>query len=162
MAAGRHYTGTIDAKGRLILPPRLKLLILRHNWGRDLFVTSTTGEAVHIYPLPLWEDLEKQLSALAATNPLPKKFLQRTALWGQSRRMDTRGRIPIPPNLRESAALKGRVELLASPRFAITVLNRGRLKELRSSPLFGRHLFETNPADIVERLRGGLAHGGSR
>jgi len=32
--------------------------------GRDLFVTSLTGESVRIYPMPVWIEIERKLAQI--------------------------------------------------------------------------------------------------
>ena len=43
----------IDDKGRLKVPTTFRSL-LESKYGRELFLTSLTGEYVRIYPMPVW------------------------------------------------------------------------------------------------------------
>ena len=52
----------IDDKGRLKIPTSFKGIIAAQH-GRDLFVTSLSGESVRIYPMPVWIEIERQLGA---------------------------------------------------------------------------------------------------
>ena len=50
----------IDDKGRLKVPNAFRSL-LESKYGRELFVTSLTGEYVRIYPMPVWLEIEQKL-----------------------------------------------------------------------------------------------------
>ena len=59
----------IDDKGRLKIPNAFRSLI-ETNYGRELFVTSLTGEFVRIYPMPVWVGIEQRLGADAFDQPV--------------------------------------------------------------------------------------------
>ena len=48
-----NYAAKIDDKGRLKIPNAFRGLI-EGTHGKELFVTSITGEYVRIYPMPVW------------------------------------------------------------------------------------------------------------
>ena len=52
----------IDDKGRLKVPNAFRSL-LESKYGRELFLTSLTGEYVRIYPMPVWLEIEQKLGA---------------------------------------------------------------------------------------------------
>jgi len=58
----------IDDKGRLKVPNAFRTL-LEGKYGRELFITSVTGESVRIYPMPVWLDAEQKLGAMPSSNP---------------------------------------------------------------------------------------------
>ncbi|HSS48556.1 MAG TPA: division/cell wall cluster transcriptional repressor MraZ, partial [Thermoanaerobaculia bacterium] len=92
----------IDDKGRLKIPTDFRRL-LEDRWGPDLFVTSVQGESALLYPLPVWEEIEQRLSAMASTDPIRLRYLERVNYYGQQVRLDVQGRILVPQILRESA-----------------------------------------------------------
>ena len=49
----------IDDKGRLKVPNTFKSL-LESKYGRELFLTSLTGEYVRIYPMPVWLETRRK------------------------------------------------------------------------------------------------------
>ncbi len=110
MLRGRH-AATVDAKGRLKMPTAFKTIV-EEKYGPDFYVTSLTGEYVRIYPFPEWRRIEEKLAALPSMNKSKRKFLDRTNYWGQAARMDSQGRILVPSQLRESAAMRGEVAVL--------------------------------------------------
>ena len=54
----------IDDKGRLKVPNAFRTL-LEGKHGRELFLTSLTGEYVRIYPMPVWLEIEQKLGSHA-------------------------------------------------------------------------------------------------
>ena len=100
----------IDEKGRLKIPTIFRAAI-QDKKGPDVFVTSLTRDSVRIYPMPVWLDIEKKLSAMPANHPSRLKFLDRVNYYGQASELDTQGRIVIPQLLRESASIVGDVRV---------------------------------------------------
>ncbi len=98
----------IDDKGRLKIPTDFRRL-LEDRWGPDLFVTSVQGESALLYPLPVWEEIEQRLSAVASMDPIRLRYLERVNYFGQQVRLDVQGRILVPQILRESASVSGDV-----------------------------------------------------
>ena len=66
----------IDDKGRLKIPNAFRAVIQEEH-GREVFVTSLTGDSVRIYPMPVWQDIERKLAAAPSTHPARLKFLDR-------------------------------------------------------------------------------------
>ena len=101
----------IDDKGRLKVPNAFRALIEQEH-GRDVFVTSLTGESVRVYPMPVWLDVERRLAAMPSTHPARLKFLDRVNFFGQATELDPQGRVLIQARLRESAVMQGEVDVL--------------------------------------------------
>lgn len=101
----------IDDKGRLKVPTAFRTL-LEGKYGRELYLTSLTGEYVRIYPMPVWLDLEQKLGAMPSVHPSRVRFLDRVNYFGQVGELDLQGRLLIPVRLRESATMTGDVDVL--------------------------------------------------
>ena len=101
----------IDDKGRLKVPNAFRSL-LEGKYGRELFLTSVSGEFVRIYPMPVWLEIEQKLGAMASTHPSKGRFLDRINYFGQAGELDAQGRILIPTRLREAATMTGEVDVL--------------------------------------------------
>ena len=99
-----NYTARVDAKGRLKVPSAYRRLI-EDRWGREIYVTSLTGEAALVYPMAEWVIIEERLSMLPSMDPTKRKFLERTNYYGQPGELDTQGRIVLHPLLRSKAEL---------------------------------------------------------
>lgn len=106
-----NYTARMDEKGRLKIPTTFRRYI-EEKYGQDFYVTSLTGEAVRIYPLPEWESVEQRLALLPSMDPARRKFLDRINYYGQQAALDNQGRVLIHPLLRKTAALVGDVVVL--------------------------------------------------
>jgi MraZ protein len=101
----------IDDKGRLKVPNAFRSL-LEGKYGRELYLTSVSGEFVRIYPMPVWLEIEQRLEAMPSTNPSKLRFLDRINYFGQTGELDAQGRVMIPPRLREAATMNGDVDVL--------------------------------------------------
>jgi transcriptional regulator MraZ len=106
-----HASARIDTKGRLKLPNVFRS-VLETKYGRDLFLTSLTGEYVRIYPMPVWLDIEEKLGKMPSTHPSRLRFLDRVNYFGQPGELDAQGRVVVPPRLRDSATMTGDVDVL--------------------------------------------------
>ena len=114
----------IDDKGRLKVPNAFRTL-LEGKYGRELFLTSLSGEYVRIYPMPVWLDTEQKLGAMPSSNPARGRFLARINYFGQTGELDGQGRVIIPVRLRESAVMTGDVDVLGQYNF-LDVWNHDR------------------------------------
>ena len=114
----------IDDKGRLKVPNAFRTL-LEGKHGRELFITSVTGEYVRIYPMPVWLDIEQKLGAVPSSNPARGRYLDRINYFGQNGELDGQGRVIIPVRLRESALMTGDVDVLGQYNF-LDVWNHDR------------------------------------
>jgi MraZ protein len=116
----------IDDKGRLKVPNAFRSF-MESKYGRELFVTSVTGEYVRIYPMPVWLDIEQKLGAVPSTQPAKLRFLDRVNYYGLAGELDLQGRVLIPLRLRESASMSGAVDVLGQYNW-LDVWNHDRLE----------------------------------
>lgn len=115
----------IDDKGRLKVPNAFRTL-LESKYGRDLFLTSLTGESVRIYPMPVWLETEEKLGKMPSSHPARLRFLDRINYYGQIGDLDAQGRVIMPVRLRESASMNGDVDVLGQYNY-LEVWNHDRL-----------------------------------
>jgi MraZ protein len=92
--------------------PNVFRSLLESKYGRELFVTSLTGEYVRVYPMPVWLEKEEKLGQMPSTHPARLRFLDRVNFFGQVAELDAQGRVLIPARLRESATMSGDVDVL--------------------------------------------------
>ena len=121
-----HEQARIDDKGRLKVPNVFRSL-LETKYGRELFLTSLTGEYVRLYPMPVWVEIEEKLGRMPSTHPSRLRFLDRVNFFGQAVELDTQGRVLIPARLRETAAIAGDVDVLGQYNYLDT-WNHDRLQ----------------------------------
>lgn len=132
MLRGR-YPATVDDKGRVKIPADFLAELRR--LGKRFYVTSVSGDHARIYPMKEWEKIEAKLAKRSSYNPARQKFLARTNYYGQVVEIDGQGRILIPSILRESAEMKGDVDVQGNLTY-VEVWNHARLlDQLNSNPV---------------------------
>jgi MraZ protein len=114
----------IDDKGRLKVPNAFRSL-LESKYGRELFLTSLTGEYVRLYPMPVWVEVEQKLADMPSTHPSKLRFLDRVNYFGQTAELDVQGRVLIPVRLRDAATMSGDVDVLGQVNY-LDVWNHDR------------------------------------
>ena len=123
----------IDDKGRLKVPNAFRRLV-EEKHGREVFLTSLTGEYVRIYPMPVWLELEEKLAAMPSTHPSKLRYLDRVNYYGFDGELDAQGRVIIPPRLRDAASMNGEVDVLGQVNY-LDVWNHDRfLAKLQREP----------------------------
>jgi MraZ protein len=128
-----NYPATVDEKGRVKIPADF-LEQLRKS-GKRFYVTSASGDHVRIYPMKEWERIEDMLAKKSSYDAAKRKFLERTNYYGQVVEVDAQGRLLIPPLLRESAEMKGEVDVQGALRH-LEVWNHLRFVErMKSNPI---------------------------
>jgi MraZ protein len=129
------FTAKIDDKSRLKIP-RDFLKSLEENYGRELFVTSLDGICAHLYPMPVWVEIERQLGAQGLVrDPEVDRFFKHTSFYGQVTEIDNQGRVLIPSRLREKTGMAGEVDVVGNIDH-LQVWNLERLKaDLSAAPL---------------------------
>ena len=101
------FPATIDAKGRVKLPVRLREQ-LEADFGREVFVCAFFPHELRIYPLQVWQVIEEQLLSKPAMKPAVLKLIERVN-YGQLLEVDDHGRIVVPALLREMVEVDGEV-----------------------------------------------------
>jgi MraZ protein len=109
-------TARIDDKGRLKVPNAFRRLVEQKH-GREVFLTSLTGEYVRIYPMPVWLELEEKLAAMPSTHPSKLRYLDRINYFGSDAELDMQGRVIIPARLRDAALMSGDVDVLGQVNY---------------------------------------------
>jgi MraZ protein len=123
----------IDDKGRLKVPNAFRRLV-EEKHGREVFLTSNTGEYVRIYPMPVWLELEEKLAAMPSTHPSKLRYLDRVNYYGFDGELDAQGRVIIPARLRDAASMNGEVDVLGQVNY-LDVWNHDRfLAKLQREP----------------------------
>jgi MraZ protein len=134
----------VDNKGRLKVPA--SLLTTLKKFGTEFFITSEDGDSVRIYPRQVWTEIEKRLMSLCSRNRHMQKLLTRAKYFGQAVVMDDQGRVLIPAVLRETARMKGEVDVFDYENY-LEVWNHFRLiNNLKRQPV------TTQDENILNRL----------
>ncbi len=136
---GNYLLGSCPAKldksGRLKIPEKFRAAI-EEKYGKELFVTSLSDDAVHIFPLPIWFKLTGITQEGANQfNLSVQSFQVRVSHMGSVNQIDPKGRVLISPQLRQKIGLDGEVEVLAINNH-LQVWNKDHLiKTIEANPL---------------------------
>lgn len=106
-----NFSAKIDDKGRLKIPTAFRTYI-ENTYGRSLFITSLTGESVLLYPMKVWNGIERKLAKMPSTHPSRKRFSEQVNFFGQPASFDKQGRVLVHGRVRESARMAGEVDVL--------------------------------------------------
>ncbi len=102
-----EFVHTIDEKGRLTIPSRL-----REGLGERFIVTRGLDQCLYVYPPDEWEVMEKKLKNLPFTRA-DARALKRLLFSGAVEvERDKQNRILITQNLREYAKLASEVVII--------------------------------------------------
>jgi MraZ protein len=95
---------TLDAKGRMVIPTRYRPVLAQSAQGK-LVVTVDRDQCLLLYPLPEWELVERKLMSLPSLRPQARKLQRLMVGHATDVELDGHGRVLVPPELREFAAL---------------------------------------------------------
>lgn len=135
-----EYEHSIDDKGRLIIPMRL-----RSELPENVFITRGFDGCLFLYPVETWQEIATHLNQLPMTQQ-QGRVISRLLFAGIETSLDKQGRISIPATLRDHAAIA-----LGSEVVVVGVNNR---IELWSKSRWHQvtELLETQAADFAAEL----------
>jgi len=108
-----QFTYSVDAKGRVSIPARLRKHVSPE--ANDTFVmTQGTGKCIDIYPLDQWLVFEKKLEELNPFDPRKAKFIRMILQHAAEDTLDSQSRILIPQKLLEYAKIEKEVIILGA------------------------------------------------
>lgn len=96
-----EYRHSIDAKGRLIVPSRLRPALA----GDEVVLTRWLEDCIAMWSSEGWEAIEEQLRALGNSDPNARSFVRIVAASAHADEIDKQGRISVPQHLREIAGI---------------------------------------------------------
>lgn len=99
-----HTFRSLDAKGRLMLPPEFRSVVLEQDAEGRVMLTNFDG-CVAAYPIPEWQEIEKSFSKANLVNRSIRNFQRFFIAGAMEVPLDKQGRILIPPHLRDYAKL---------------------------------------------------------
>ena len=95
-----EYQHTIDAKGRLFMPAKL-----RDDLGGTFILCKGLDGCLFVYDKDEWHKLEVKLNALPMTNKNARTFARFFFSGAAEMECDKQGRVLLPANLRDFAGL---------------------------------------------------------
>ncbi len=96
-----EYRHSIDAKGRLIVPARLRPALE----GDAVVLTRWLENCIALWSAAGWEEIEGRLRAQNAATPAARAFVRMVASSAFPDTIDKQGRISVPQHLREMAGI---------------------------------------------------------
>lgn len=107
------YTHSVDEKGRLNLPAKLRKYVAPEN--NDTYVVTRGFElCLFVYPLDEWAKVEAKLRELNNYNAEHRKFLRAVLAMANEVQLDAQARLSIPPDLRDYAKIGGEVRIIGT------------------------------------------------
>lgn len=140
-----HAYRSLDAKGRLMLPPEFRSTVLEHDAQGSIMLTNFDG-CVAAYPGPEWREIENSFSRANLVNRSIRNFQRFFIAGAMEVNLDKQGRILIPPHLRDYAKLDRDVVLAGV----------GRKFEIWDQKRFSGQMEETEQQfdEIMDELSG--------
>ena len=102
-----EYEHSIDTKGRLIMPSKLK-----EDIGEKFVVTKGLDGCLFVYSQTEWKIFEDKLRNFPLTNKDAKTLIRSFLAGAMECEIDKQGRFLIPSNLREFAGLEKEVVVI--------------------------------------------------
>ena len=96
-----EYEHTIDAKGRLSMPSKL-----RRDMGEAFIVTKGLDGCLFAFSQDEWKNFETKLKALPLSDKNARNFVRFFLAGATECEIDKQGRFLIPSNLREAGKLE--------------------------------------------------------
>lgn len=108
-----QFTYSIDSKGRIAIPARLRKHVTAE--ANDTFVmTRGLSNCIDIYPLDEWQRIEEKLLQLNSFQPDDARFIRMFVQFASEDVMDGQSRILIPSTLITYAKIEKEVLILGA------------------------------------------------
>jgi len=141
-------TVNLDAKGRLAMPARYREQLNDGCGGRLVVTIDTNHRCLLLYPLPEWEQIERQIESLSSFDPMSQRVKHLLIGHANDLEMDGNGRILLPQELRLYAGLEKH----------ICLIGQGKKLEIWSQEAWGQQRDQwlsesTQEGELPEKLR---------
>jgi MraZ protein len=103
---------TVDTKGRIAIPARYRHGLTESCHGHLIATIYPGQRCLLLYPLPEWENKERELAKLSDAHPQERKLKRMLVGHASECDMDKNGRFLIPSVLRDYAQLDKNVMLV--------------------------------------------------
>jgi len=111
MARGSNNI-SLDTKGRISIPTKLRDDLLRISEGQMVVTISPNDRCLLLYTLTAWEAVERKLVSLPTLNAVTRKLKRMLIGNADDCDMDANGRILLPSALREFAMIQKKAVLV--------------------------------------------------
>ena len=108
-----EYEATLDAKGRFLLPAGFKKQ-LPEDSSFKFVINRGFEKCLSLYPIKSWEPIFAEISKLNDFDPKVREFRRYFLNGATVLELDTAGRLLLPPNLKDHAALEKDIVLVSA------------------------------------------------
>ena len=111
-----EFRHTVDVKGRLIVPSRMRDALS----GDQVVLTRWLEDCIAMWSQEGWEQIQANLVAAGSLSPEARKFVRQVSSSVHIDEVDKQGRITVPQRLRDLAGIEREVVVIGA-------LNRGEI-----------------------------------
>lgn len=108
-----EYEATLDAKGRFLLPAGFKKQLPANN-ATHFVINRGFEKCLTLYPIQSWEPIFSEISKLNDFDPKVREFRRYFLNGATYLEIDSAGRLLLPKNLMEHAALDKDIVLVSA------------------------------------------------
>jgi len=137
----------IDAKGRIAIPMRYRGRLQEEAHGRLVATIDTEERCLLLYPLPVWEEIERKIGALSSFDPRTRRIQRLLIGHATEEELDSNGRLLLPQILREYAGLTKEILLIGQGK-KIEIWNKDAWRKGREDWLSIKLSDETLPEEL--------------
>ena len=135
-----EYRNTLDEKGRILFPAKLRNELFGDSEKNVLIVTQSFDRCLWLYTLDEWKNLSSKIMEAASPFSKQNRLVLRSLIApAQEVELDKTGRLSIPQSLREYAGLTK----------DCIILGINRYMELWDADAYSRYL-EENDEDLKD------------
>lgn len=102
----------LDPKGRLAMPSRYRDQLMSQYGGRLVVTIDPMAKCLLVYPIDVWEEIQKKIEALSSFNADTRSFQRMMIGYATDVELDSSGRILLSQVLRNHAELDKHVALV--------------------------------------------------
>lgn len=106
------YAITMDAKGRMAIPAKVRDALASICDGRLVVTAHTEERCLLVYPEPQWADLQPKIEALPNIHRKARRMQRLLLGYATPLELDGNGRVLLPQTLRDYAGLEKKLMLI--------------------------------------------------
>lgn len=137
-----EYEHSIDAKGRLIMPAKI-----REDLGEKFIITKGLDGCLFGFSQTEWNNFEEKLKTLPLTNKNARDFVRFFLSGAVEAEVDKQGRFLIPVNLRDYATLE-KEAVITGVGTRIEIWNKEKWKKYNSDENLSADQIAENMANL--------------